>query len=75
MRYLLGTKLNREGSMTRITKCHTEKIPEFAVTLSVHNILPQAIPVQNLDFNADKSYILSVIMRTISLNKTKGGGL
>ncbi len=75
MRYLLGTKLNREGSMTRITMRHTAKIPEFAVNLSDHNILPQAIPVRNLDFNADKSYILSVIMRTISLNKTKGGGL
>jgi hypothetical protein len=75
MRYLLGTKLNREGPMTRITIRHTEKNLEFAVTLSVLNTLPQAIPVRNLDFNVDKSYILSVIMRTISSNKTKGGGL
>lgn len=59
--------------MTRITKLHSAYDLNFGFNFTCYNSLPHQPTLLNLDFNDTKSYIFSVIMRTIGTNITKGG--
>ncbi len=57
--------------MTRITKLNSAYDLNFGFNFTCINSLPQPTSLLNLDFNTTKSYILSVIMRTIGIIKVK----
>ncbi len=59
--------------MTRITKLYSANDLNFGFNFMNTNSLPKHTPLLILDFKHGKSYILSVIMRTMGTNKTKGG--
>ncbi len=57
--------------MTRITKLNSAYDLNFRFNFTHINSLPLYPHPLNLDFNTVKSYILSVIMRTIGIIKLK----
>ena len=57
--------------MTRNRKLNFAYDLNFGFNFTYINNLPYPTPLLNLDFNTTKSYILSVIMRTIGIIKVK----